>query len=131
MREPFFLRKAHKSFRSVPATTAVNDASHTLMEEENGFILVATEAGMVVIDSARIGKWLMTKAADGIVDLEGAAIAEVAAIGQPTPLVARRATLSELLAATSASGSRYAIITEAGKPSEKILGVVDLTVLNA
>lgn len=129
--EPFFLRKAFKEFPRIDQTASAKDASILLARSDRPFLLVDLPDGPAVLSSAEIGKWLSERAADGIVDLDDERVDEMLKSSPPTPVVGRKASLSDLRAAFAEHESRFAVVTESGVRGQQVLAVADLMTMLA
>lgn len=128
--EPFFMRRAIKDFQGIKEETTLKEAAILMAESEVPFVLVDGKEP-TVLSRTDIGNWLISKASDGIVDLDEASVAEVAATGPRPPIIARSASLTDLRTALANDTSRFAIVTETGAPHQKVLAIVDVLKLLA
>lgn len=94
--ESIFMRKAHKTFPRIALQASLAHAMVAMQVASSNFAVVEDGANRLVVNAEMIGKWVMTKAADGIADFTETPLSEVLAAYPKAPLVSRRATLSDL-----------------------------------
>lgn len=118
-------KKAIKSFIEVPVTIELSEACHQILGHKSRFVVITGVDYPLLLTRESVGTWILEKAGDEIVDLTEAVSTALDSMPK-TPVISRRASLSDLRAAVVGAGSRFAILTETGLPSEKILGIVDV-----
>jgi len=123
--EPFFMRRAIKNFEEVDENSTLKDAALLLGKSTAPFLVVKGNKPNL-LSRNDIGNWLLSKASDGIVDLDDTPLAQVVGINPIPPLVGRKASLTDLRTALAKNESRFALVTETGATNQKVLAVVDL-----
>jgi hypothetical protein len=109
------------------ADMTIADALILLKNEK--YALVENSGARQVVDLDSIGRWATYHAGDGIVDLTEWALSDALAQVSATPVISRSALVADLLVVLgfkSKTPSRYCIVTENGKTTEKTLGVADI-----
>jgi hypothetical protein len=107
----------------------LNVALKLLTDTGSDFLVVPLNEEIRVLSAAEVGRWLATKAADGIVELTTTTLEDVLEITASPPFFARKESLSTYISELSKTKSRYVVINEDGKPGQKPLAILDMLTL--
>ncbi|NKJ38757.1 hypothetical protein [Rhizobium sp. SG570] len=125
VRETIPFRTATKDFTECPHDMALSDALKLLNSTGAEFLVAQIGGNIRILSGNEIGRWLATKAADGIVDLTEVSLDQVLAATAAPPIVSRKESISVYLSELSKTKNRYVVINEDGKPGQKPLAILD------
>jgi hypothetical protein len=131
VRETIPFRTATKNFIECPSDCKLDKAFELLTSTGADYLAVDIDGAVRVLSGTEIGRWLVTKAADGIVDLTENTVEAVLAVSEIPPLLSRKESISVYLSEISKRKSRYVVINEEGKAGQKALAILDSLALLA
>jgi hypothetical protein len=126
IKEASILNRASLSFLTLSDATTVREACEELRSLPKQTLVVTSSAGPFLLTKEQLGKWVIAEATNGIVDFDDITLKDVASAGEPTAIVGRKCGLTELISVLRANDHRHVLITETGKPTQKVLGVLDV-----
>jgi hypothetical protein len=125
IRETVPFRKATKDFVECAEDLTLDSALKLLRDSGAEFLVTQAHGKAHVLSGIELGRWLSTKAEEGLIDLTETKVDMVLDGMAATPLVSRKDPMSVYLSQLSKTKSRYVLINEEGKGGQKVLAVLD------
>lgn len=127
--EPIPFKKAFKNVTLVNETWPLSEVWPLIAKGPFDFVLVGKADGSRILGDSEIGRWIRSKATDGLVDVEETPVGDLIATSPLLPAVRRTVSISELRMFLHRNKTRYVIVTETGDVKQTPLGVIDVVEL--